>query len=31
MANFYTESDEPLKRVTALPYRDFMMTSPKLE
>lgn len=30
MANFYTESDEPLIRVTDLTYRGYMITSPKL-
>jgi len=30
MANFYTESDEPLIRVTDLAYRGYMITSPKL-
>ena len=30
MANFYTESDEPLLRVTDLTFRGGMITSPKL-
>lgn len=30
MANFYTESDEPLKKVSSLSYRNPILTSPAL-